>query len=92
MKIADTSAQDVQLAPRDPRRKLLIIAAAACVTLVVALQSAPSVQASCRVIRAESLTTVSFNACQVIRRASQLRPACVASNVIPKPTGASASR
>jgi HlyD family secretion protein len=44
LKIADTSAQDVQLAPRDPRRKLLIIVAAACIALIVAFQSAPSVQ------------------------------------------------
>lgn len=43
LKITDTSAQDVQLAPPDPRRRYLIIAATAIVTVVLAVLAAPSV-------------------------------------------------
>ena len=44
LKIADTSAQDVQLAPRDPRRKWLIIGAAAIAIVILVVLAAPSVQ------------------------------------------------
>jgi HlyD family secretion protein len=44
LKIADTSGQDVQLEPPDPRRKRLIIAGAAIVATVLVVLAAPSVQ------------------------------------------------
>ena len=44
LKIADTSGQDVQLAPPDPRRKWLILGGAGIIAIVLAILVAPSVQ------------------------------------------------
>jgi HlyD family secretion protein len=44
LKIADTSSQDVQLAPRDPRRKWLLLGGIAAVLIAVIVLAAPSVQ------------------------------------------------
>ncbi len=44
LKIADTSGQDVQLEPPDPRRKRLIIAGVAIAAIVLVVLAAPSVQ------------------------------------------------
>jgi HlyD family secretion protein len=44
LNIADTSSQDIQLAPRDPRRKWLIIGAVLVVLTGLAILVAPSVQ------------------------------------------------
>ncbi len=44
LKIADTSAQDVRLEPRDPRRKRLIILGIAVFAIALAVIAAPSIQ------------------------------------------------
>ena len=44
LKIADTSAQDIQLAPRDPRRKWLIIVGIGVAAIALIVLAAPSVQ------------------------------------------------
>ncbi len=44
LKIADTSGQDVPLAPRDPRRKRLILLAIGVVTIALVVFAAPSVK------------------------------------------------
>ena len=44
LKIADTSAQDVQLAPRDPRRKWLILGGIAIAFVALIVVAAPAVQ------------------------------------------------
>jgi HlyD family secretion protein len=44
LKIADTSAQDVQLAPRDPRRKRLILGGTAVAAIILVVLAAPAVQ------------------------------------------------
>ena len=44
LKIADTSGQDVQLEPPDPRRKRLIIAGVTVAAVVLVVLAAPSVQ------------------------------------------------
>jgi HlyD family secretion protein len=44
LKIADTSAQDVQLAPRDPRRKWLLFGGIAAALIALIVLAAPSVQ------------------------------------------------
>ncbi|MEJ2258250.1 MAG: biotin/lipoyl-binding protein, partial [Woeseiaceae bacterium] len=44
LKIADTSAQDVRLEPRDPRRKRLIIIGIGLAVIVLAVIAAPSIQ------------------------------------------------
>ena len=44
LKIADTSAQDVQLAPRDPRRKWLVLAGVAIAAIALIALAAPAVQ------------------------------------------------
>ena len=44
LKIADTSAQDIQLAPRDPRRKWLIIVGISVAAIALIVLAAPSVQ------------------------------------------------
>jgi HlyD family secretion protein len=44
LKIADTSAQDVQIAPRDPRRKWLILAGVAAAAIALIVLAAPAVQ------------------------------------------------
>jgi len=44
LKIADTSAQDIQLAPRDPRRKWLIIIGIGVAAIALIVLAAPSVQ------------------------------------------------
>jgi len=43
LKISDTSAQDVQLAPKDPRRKRWMFAGAGAGVIVIVLLAAPSV-------------------------------------------------
>ena len=44
LKIADTSAQDVPLAPRDPRRKWLLLGGIAAALIALIVLAAPSVQ------------------------------------------------
>ena len=44
LKIADTSAQDVQLAPRDPRRKWLLLGGIVAALIALIVLAAPSVQ------------------------------------------------
>lgn len=44
LKIADTSAQDIKLAPTDPRRKKIIITAASAVVIMLVLLATPSVK------------------------------------------------
>ena len=44
LNIADTSGQDIQLAPRDPRRKYLLVFAIVLAAILVIMAAAPSVQ------------------------------------------------
>lgn len=44
LKISDTSAQDVRLAPRDPRKRRILVAAGASIVIVAMLLAAPWVK------------------------------------------------
>jgi HlyD family secretion protein len=44
LNITDTSGQDIQLAPRDPRRKYLLIAAIALTAVIAAIAAAPTLK------------------------------------------------